>query len=649
MKLLSVELHGFRRFKKKTKMLLDGKLIAIIGSNEAGKSSFLEALQRLNNSDKFITSGGNQEITRGETYSDDHIVISAIYLVEDDDRNAISHLDDSAKIRYFKWQKKADGKYFWNALPNPTRDIRRRQSVIVKLQSISPKVEKLLKGDLLSESFKEQNEIILTENVIENLCKLLEVKDNQLNQNTLNEINKIIVFFENEEIKANLKQVSQIANELENIRNIEKEDAHRSICSILSERKPKFVFFSEENRNLKSSYALGQLESNTHKALENLLKVAKLDLQKLIGFIKENDIGQKEKLLESVNARLKEFFLSNWNQSKVWVRIAADETKLSILAGEENAVSYVNIDERSDGLRQFIALVTFLSFENYEEPPILLIDEAETHLHYDAQADLIQMLARQNITSQVIYTTHSMGCLPEDLGNGVRLIKQVNENSEIQNWFWDSNEAGFSPVLFGMGATNLAFFPIRFAVVVEGASDIIILPRLLRETIKKDFLGFQIVPGISEATKNTISKLDKHGHRTVYLTDADKGGKELQSKLKSAGIPKSKIFQLPDNRNLGLVLEDFLDIEVYVNGINEELRRSHGDKYKVSVSDIDLPNRPEALNQWCQQQNIPTPTKRGIAYRVIENDADKPIFNSKLKNGLVKLYQNIVEELNKEN
>ena len=649
MKLLSVELHGFRRYKKKTKMQLDGKLIAIIGSNEAGKSSFLEALQRLNDNDKFITSGGNQELTRGETYSEDHVVIFATYLVEDDDRKAISHLDDSAKTRYFNWQKRVGGNYFWSSLPNPSRDFSRRQSVIIKLQSMSPKVEKFSKNETLSESIKDLSETIVTEDVIGNLCKLLDVKDNKLNKNTLIEIDKLLEFFENDGIKTNLKQVPQIVKELKYIRNIEKEDTLSSICSILNQRKPKFVFFSEENRNLSSSYNLEQLETNIPKALNNLLKVAKLDLPKLMGFIKENDEGQKEELLETVNARLKEFFLNAWKQSKVWVRLSANESKLNVLVKEEGAFSYVNIAERSDGLRQFVALLTFLNLENYEEPPILLIDEAETHLHYDAQADLIQMLARQNITSQVIYTTHSMGCLPEDLGNGVRLIKQVNENSEIQNWFWDSDEAGFSPVLFGMGATNLAFFPIRFAVVVEGASDIIILPRLFREAIKKDFLGFQIVPGISEAAKNTISKLDKHGHRTVYLTDADAGGKELHSKLKSADIPKSKIFQLPDSKNLGLVLEDFLDIEVYVNGINEELRRSHGDKYKVSVSDVDLPNRPEALNQWCQKQNIATPTKRGIAYRVIENDADKLILNSQSKNSLAKLYVSIIDELNKEN
>lgn len=644
---MSVALHGFRRFRNKSEMKLDGKLVAIIGSNEAGKSSFLKALQRLNDYEKFVASGGEQELTRGGSYSDDHKVISATYLVEEEDRKAMSHLDDTAKIRWFKWEKRVGGNFFMTCLPTPTRDLSRRQSVIKKFKSFSSKLETPLKSRTLSAETKESADKIIDDNEIDNLSKLLNVDTDKLNPATITKISEFIDFLDDEEISQNIESANLISEELEKIKEIEGQTAHYSSSSILSERIPKFLFFSEENRNLNSSYSLAELEQNVPQALKNLLNVAKLDLARLMSSIKENDIGQKEEILERANETLKAFFLSSWTQSKVWVKLSVTDSRLDIVAKEENAVSYVNISERSDGLRQFVALLTFLTLENSDEPPILLIDEAETHLHYDAQADLVQMLARQNMTSQVIYTTHSMGCLPEDLGSGIRLIKQVNENSEIQNWFWDSDETGFSPLLFGMGAKTLAFFAIRYAVVVEGASDIIILPRLLREVIEKDFLGFQIVPGISEANKDAISTLDKHGHRTVYLTDADEGGRKLQSELSSAGIPKTRIFQLPDSRKVGLVLEDFINIVVYVEAVNEELRRSHGDKYELVKSDIDFPNRPEILKQWCKKQKISVPSKCAIAYRVVENDIDKQIVSSPKKLGLKKLYDNIIEELKK--
>lgn len=160
----------------------------------------------------------------------------------------------------------------------------------------------------------------------------------------------------------------------------------------------------------------------------------------------------------------------------------------------------VAIAERSDGLRQYVSLLAFATLEKTEQPPILLIDEAEAHLHYDAQADLVQMFARQELATKVIYTTHSVGCLPEDLGTGVRLVEMNSPTTSIiRNWFWETDEPGFSPLLFGIGAKALAFMPVRFALITEGATDIILLPTLFREATGKSSLGFQVVPGLSVA------------------------------------------------------------------------------------------------------------------------------------------------------
>ena len=116
--------------------------------------------------------------------------------------------------------------------------------------------------------------------------------------------------------------------------------------------------------------------------------------------------------------------------------------------------------------------------------PILLIDEADIHLHYDAQADLIQMLSHQQQAAQVIYTTHSAGCLPKDLGTGVRLVEpnKDQERSGVENWPWQKDQ-GFGPLLLGMGASTLAFVPTRAALIGEGGSEIVLLPTLIREAV----------------------------------------------------------------------------------------------------------------------------------------------------------------------
>ncbi len=48
MELFQVDISGFRKFKERTVLKTRGKVLAILGANEAGKSSLLKALIRLN-------------------------------------------------------------------------------------------------------------------------------------------------------------------------------------------------------------------------------------------------------------------------------------------------------------------------------------------------------------------------------------------------------------------------------------------------------------------------------------------------------------------------------------------------------------------------------------------------------------------------
>ena len=112
--------------------------------------------------------------------------------------------------------------------------------------------------------------------------------------------------------------------------------------------------------------------------------------------------------------------------------------------------------------------------------PVLLIDEADAHLHLNAQADLVSLLMKQNKAAQVLYTTHSPGCLPSDLGTGIRLVEREDSTSSIESHFWTNKAPGFGSLLYAMGANAAAFSTCRRAVLAEGPSDMIMLPTLLR-------------------------------------------------------------------------------------------------------------------------------------------------------------------------
>jgi predicted ATP-dependent endonuclease of OLD family len=206
---------------------------------------------------------------------------------------------------------------------------------------------------------------------------------------------------------------------------------------------------------------------------------------------------------------------------------------------------------------------------SFERPPILLIDEAEQHLHQNAQGDLIRMLQELSAVQQVIYTTHSPACLPADLGNGVRFVEPITGGlSTIRHDFWslDRNEhVGFNPLLIVMGAGAAAFSSLRGALIAEGVSDMLLLPTLIKLATGKPELIYQVSPGIATASKGDMAKLDLVASRVAYVVDGDEGGNAWKQQLEGANVPKNRIRSLP----AGVGLEDLLDRDFYLDAVAE--------------------------------------------------------------------------------
>jgi predicted ATP-dependent endonuclease of OLD family len=647
MKLMWVTLNGYRRFAEEIKVNLDGKVIAFVGTNESGKSSFLKALQHLNNLDAFVRTGSGQELTRGATIQDNQAIIGAGFLLDDSDRKAVAHIPEGDKIRWLTIQKTTVGRpFFASTFPPLVRYITSRVAAAQKLSEV------LQSGDLSDTQLAtiKRGKSSLSSKDIRDLLEQLNSKAGTLPSETIATARLLA-----EGLKSIILTSSSVS--LENLFELltqmityeETEHPNVTARNILFSRRPTFLLFSDDARLLQSEYALDTIGDNPPAALRNLLRIARLELETLIRLMNEKDYGQVETFIERANERLKAFFQEVWSQSNVTVRLRVDGTVMRVLVGNAET-SYVDIAERSDGLRQFVALLAFTTLEQSENIPILLIDEAETHLHYDAQADMVQMFAKQEVVSQVIYTTHSIGCLPEDLGAGIRMVEGLSSGkSMIHNWFWESNRPGFSPLLFGMGAGTLAFIPVRFSLFTEGASDLILLPTLLREATKRSVLGFQVVPGLSSISEAAIGLLENESPRTAYLVDADKGGGEIRKKLVRAGIQPERIFHLPDLTAEGMVLEDFVKPEVYIAAVNEEFRRSYDSTIAFPETNLPLTDRPKAVENWCKSLNIKPPNKRAVAYRILEfknEDPDQALLIEQYVVPMQQLYQNIVTALN---
>ncbi len=166
---------------------------------------------------------------------------------------------------------------------------------------------------------------------------------------------------------------------------------------------PEFIFFQPGELLLNSTYDLEADAYNPPPALRRFARLAGLDLGDLRDEIVGGFAGTAEGMLIAANDTLNDRLRNAWEQSAVSVRLNTDGTVLRIFVSTDGG-GYQDIAERSDGMRTFIALLGFTRHPEARVPPVLLVDEAETHLHYDAQADLVQMLGRQVQAAQVIYT-----------------------------------------------------------------------------------------------------------------------------------------------------------------------------------------------------------------------------------------------------
>ncbi|HEY1224398.1 MAG TPA: AAA family ATPase [Brevundimonas sp.] len=578
MLLEKVTLKGFRRFHAENEIQLSGKMVAIVGSNEAGKTSLLRAISLLGNDDDFEyqdrTYLGTEEIS-----------IKAHYFLQEDDLK-------SAGLTQPTWlvvEKSDDGEREFELIPAPERDHTLRESTFKLLQKFLASSK--------TRSTIEKNDIQLEYGDIEQLIPILQIRGSEFTEENIQQIDDALYELEKLEGIDLPKYVSDLVEGVRKLKDFEQNyDPLQISIDALTPRLPRLLFFGAADRHIDLPYNLaayrsGDPSSGPSKPLTQIIKLSGLDMDELVDADASENHAVRTGLLTDANERLRALSEGLWSQSDACLFLTVSNGTLDVLVehkeGFEARDRYNNLSDRSDGYRQFVALQIFGFLQSINNA-ILLIDEIEQHLHYDAQADLIQLLQREKSVQKIIYTTHSAGSLPEDLGTGVRLVQwsdEARKHSSIKNKFWVSSEqAGFRPLLFGMGAATLAFFPTRKALIAEGVTEVLLLPRLLREALDLEGLGFQVIHGLANISPKGLPMTDGLSQGVAYIVDGDLSGDEISKGLNSAGVPVNLIFNL--KKAGAITVEDLIDRKVwksailqlvdrYNPGLHESLKSEH--------------------------------------------------------------------------
>lgn len=630
-----IYINGYKRLEK-ARTYLDRKLIAIIGPNEAGKSSFLSSLLAIESSREFEKN----ELSKSKSFNDDDEIISIDYLLEADELDIAKEIGGIGEPSHYRLVKQKNGELVHSIVGKFTRDISHRTKLVNLINSglRNKRLDKFLQSEIEVITDEEESESSLNE-ILKTVAS--EVNNNDKNIDLSSTYETLLEFFKKEDSsrnKTSAKFCEDLLLQMSLLKSEEtKEHPKSKLLDEIHNLRPNFIFFDNDERYLKSSYTLEELQSPPG-SLANLIAMAEVNLSDLEESISNDDSDLRLKLNQDANDTLKSKFLDSWSQSDIYPQILVDEGGLKIKVTHKTG--YIDIAERSDGLKQFISLRAFINSKSFKVPPVLLIDEAEVHLHYNAQADLIKQFEKQKIVKSVIYTTHSAGCLPSDLGSSTRAITPVIKDGEdtgvskIHNSIW-SNHAGFSPILFAMGANIIGFTMARKAIFTEGPSETILLPRLFKEVLETDHLDLQIAPGIAIISKNNAKSFEFESAKESFLVDGDKGGDANRAKLIAGGVDKSKILQLAKNRTI----EDYVRGRILIDSINEEFKRVNLQLIDIKENELPTANRIKYLEDRCKAENINLPSKIRIAENITKYPSTKMIYDPKQKNQLKLLYE----------
>lgn len=614
MRLISASVEGYRRIAERSTVRLSEKLIAVVGSNEAGKSSFLDALAELNHEDAIA----RRDQTRRKNLD---VRIAATFEVEESDREQMHGIDGADSIKRCTIEKGEAGDLTVELDPSPEHDLTPRRRAVDSWE----RAEEFLPIEGNDKQQKTQQRWRVE------IRNLLASEEEFLGNSGIEQLRSAASFVEeniHEESEAEendagstawLRETAQLLSELADLEaRCPPEMARRWIQSA----RPRFAQFDDEARDLRKTYDL-MLDPSQEKALANLGRLCELSLEELTAAASEGDVPAVRVLIQAANRVLEETFSKAWIREEVVPELDVHGTTLHLMVRSPDADGLSWIDERSDGLRWFVALLAFLKAEPAGQRPVLLIDEAESHLSYDAQASLIDVLETQDLASTVIYTTHSAGCLPSDLGTGIRpVVPQHGERSKVINSFWTQGP-GFSPILLAMGLAPLAFTAGRNQLIGEGPSECLLLPTLLRQAVGARALPFQVAPGASNVPMEALAELVSEAGKVAFLLDGDDHGVTRAARLRDGElISDDAVRTYADFGGEGLILEDLIEAQPFVDAVVREVRRWQGAGVEFTIDDLDVRDRLASVATWCEANGLDQVSKTTLCQTVVEMAAE---------------------------
>lgn len=370
--------------------------------------------------------------------------------------------------------------------------------------------------------------------------------------------------------------------------------------SIVLARIPKFFLFSDY-QSLEGRVDVATLREDAdeqpgaspRQTARALLKLANTDVNAMANSNFESSTAELESVSNDLSREMKAYWSTN---PELRIKIMTEPETVADTRGERSVIRYLNFrvedrkhdftnnfSRRSSGYRWFFSfLAAFSEFESRGEDVVILLDEPGLTLHAKAQRDFLRFInERLAPAGQVVYTTHSPFMV--DQIERVRVVEDRGEDigSVTSSDALEVGEDSAFPLQAALGydlSQNL--FIGERNLLVEGPSDLAYLDLISRALRKVGRVGlderWRILPaGGSSNVPTFVSLLGRKVSVTVLLDSGVEGAGKVEAAMNANKIGSDRVVLVSSVLQQNHAdIEDLFALDDYLALYNEALGRS---------------------------------------------------------------------------
>lgn len=601
-KLTNATIHRYKCIEQEQSFKVEDGITVLVGMNESGKTSILEALAKSNyfeDDDKFTYNLGHDYPRKQKKAIDKSGENpAAIILQYDIDKSLAKQIEADVGVALdsytFTLTRKYDNSKSW-----VVRWVSTASFVAAKAKSLQIK-EKAITDALLKIDSSTSFDVFV---------KSLDPEE--YDEDTIDSVKALKPYYEN---KNNWRGTP--INEYITVK-------------YLLPNLPKFMYY-DDYYMLPSRVSLTKIEKNpsepAQKTAKALLELADIDISKVVqAFDFEDFIAELEATQLIISDELFKYWSTNKNLKILFSIDKKEETDsrsntrivdhiLDIRVQNQRSGVSLPLANRSKGFNWFFSfLVWFKKIqENKNDTYILLLDEPGLNLHAKAQSDLLKFLTDLSIEYQIIYTTHSPFMIETEKLHQVRTVLEKEDGTYISESVQEKDPNTLFPLQAALGydlAQNL--FVSKKNLLVEGIADLTylsLLSSILESTgrvgLKSDIT---IVPvGGADKVATFVSLLRGNELNMVCLLDTftDPSAKQRLDNMITQNIIKDKkvLFYHDITELSHSDVEDLFEIGEYINLYNgafsKNLKPKDFDRTKPILLQLKKSNGNKDFNHY---------------------------------------------------